>query len=528
MILRAFVILFILLQTAHAGQRPYWVFLEPDENMKQVKLTPRGEQRLLRRGKSTPPGNNAVSPAQIQQLRDLGYPIRRSSRWLNAVSITIGDPLQISQIRSLPFVKDLAPVASFPKKRTTTEIYPQVIHRSADGLYGQSATQNEMLDIPQIHTLGYDGSNVLIGVFDTGFLLDHPVFASMNVVAQYDFIDGEVNASGPGEDHGINVLSVLGGYVPDQLVGPAYNANYLLARTEDYNSESRAEEDNWVAALEWADSLGVDVINSSLNYFQDFDDPGEDYPFSALDGQTTICAQAANIAAQRGILIVNAAGNEGPGTSSLWPPADSPHVLAVGSVNSQGDISYFSGRGPTYDGRTKPDVVAQGSLVYMATGTSRYAFGNGTSFSAPQIAGLAALVLQAHPTLAPDSMISLFRIYGDNQPSPDNTFGWGIPTMTSLFSQRIVSSATNCLVYPNPVSSEYLRMILPTPVDQIDPQGHLYNIKGQQVASLELVQENETTIVAHLPRGMNVANQLFVMSVTSGNKTFSGKFIYLR
>lgn len=496
--------------------------------MQPVQLTPRAELRLQQRGNPTWSRHTAVSPQYLQQLRDMGYHIRHSSRWLNAVSIHIDDATQISRLNSLPFVKAVTPVASFPTKRSLPYMHPQGLHRSTDDLYGQSNMQNEMLDIPQIHMMGYDGSDVLIGVFDTGFLLDHPVFASMDVLAQYDFIDHEVNASGPGEDHGTNVLSVLGGYVPDELVGPAYNASYLLARTEDYYSESRAEEDNWVAALEWADSLGVDVINSSLNYFQDFDDPEEDYPLSALDGQTTICAQAANIAAARGILIVNAAGNEGPGTSTLWPPADSPHVLAVGAVNGNGDIAYFSGRGPTYDGRTKPDVVALGSLVYMATGANRYTFGNGTSFSAPQIAGLAALVLQAHPTLIPDSMITLFRGNGDRQVNPDNIYGWGIPNLTPLFSQRYVSSATNCLIYPNPISNEDPRMVLPTPVKQIDPVGKLYNIRGRFVATLQLTRENEITVVAHIPRGIQLANQLYIISMTSGSKVFSGKLIHLR
>jgi len=511
-----------------AGETPLWVFLESDPHSTSVQLTPRAQARLSQRGSLKATGNTAVSPLHLAQLRAAGYKIRHASRFLNAVSVVIDNKTQVSELERLSFVKSTTPVGRSPLRTHDETVQTTNLERSASLAYGASAGQNEMLNIHTIHNLGYDGDGVLVGVFDTGFLMDHQALSSLDVLAQYDFIDNEVDASGLGHEHGINVLSVLAGYAPGELIGPAHGASYLLARTEDHYSESRAEEDNWVAALEWADSLGVDIINSSLNYFQDFDDPTEDYPLSALDGQTTIVAQAANIAASRGILVVNSAGNEGPGASSLWPPADSPHVLAVGAVSDKKSISYFSGRGPTYDGRTKPDVVAQGSSVFMATGVSGYTYGNGTSFSAPLVAGLATLLLQAHPQLKPDSIISLFRRHGDNSETPDNSYGWGIPDLTGQFTEIRTSQSKNCIVYPNPVDAGDFRMVLSEAVVILSEYATLYDIRGRVIARVEADLESAKIVKVSIPTGMVLESQLMILSVRSGDTCYAGKFIFLK
>ena len=491
-------------------------------------MTPRAEQRLQLRGSKNPFGKYAVSESYLDQLRAAGYQIRHTSRFLNAVSIIIDDPSQLSELQALPFVLSIKPVARHPRDRNESFSDASHLGRPSTLSYGASATQNEMLNIPEIHNLGYDGSGIIVGVFDTGFLTDHPAFDNLDILAQYDFIDDEMDASGPGHEHGINVLSAIGGYLPGELIGPAYKATYLVARTEDAYSESRSEEDNWVAALEWADSLGVDIISTSLNYFQDFDDPSEDYPFSALDGQTTISAMAANIAASRGILVVNSAGNEGSSASSIWPPSDSPHVLSVGSVNSQQEISYFSGRGPTYDGRIKPDVVAQGSLVYMASGSNGYIRGNGTSFSAPQIAGLAAMLLQAQPSLAPDSVIAIFKNQGDNASAPNNSYGWGIPDLTTQFAKLRPGNSKNCMVYPNPGGYGDIQMVLSGSISTAPEMATLYDIRGREIAHLSVTLESGNIVKINIPFSLNLANQLIIVSVKTGDKFFSGKFVFLK
>ncbi len=521
------ILLITITCTLSAGETPLWVFLEPDPNTTPVQLTPRAQKRLSQRGSVNTVGSTAVSELHLAQLRAAGYKIRHASRFLNAVSVVIDNKIQVSELQNLSFVRSTAPVGRSPIRTNDETERVTTLGRSSSLDYGASAGQNEMLNIPYIHNLGYDATDVRIGVFDTGFLTDHPVFDGMDIAAQYDFIDHEVDASGLGHEHGINVLSAIGGHYPGELIGPAYKASFLLARTEDSYSESRAEEDNWVAALEWADSLGVDIISSSLNYFQDFDDPNEDYPISALDGQTTICARAANIAADRGILVVNSAGNEGSSASSLWPPADSPHVLSVGAVNPQAEISYFSGRGPTFDGRIKPDVVAQGSLVYMAAGVKGFTRGNGTSFSAPQIAGLAALLLQARPQLTPDSIISIFQNHGDNNDTPDNDYGWGIPDLTSLFPRLKTRSSKNCIVYPNPGQVGEIRMILSEAVQELPALATLYDIRGREIAVLSITQNSNDLVKMTIPSSLGLANQLMIISVQGSKSTYSGKFLFL-
>lgn len=528
MMFKGLILFLIMAYSLESAPKPYWVFLEKGNPVESVMLTPRAEVRIKNRGKNERSGDQPISEHHLAQIRAAGFPIRHASRFLHAVSVLVENPEKLQTLRALPIVRAIRPVARYPLDRKESTAHNETLHKCASNDYGPSITQNEMLNIPLIHNRDYDGSGVLVAVFDTGFLLDHPVFDALEVQAQYDFIDNESDASGLGHEHGINVLSVLAGYHPGKLIGPAYGATYLLARTEDDYSESRAEEDNWVAALEWADSLGVDVVNSSLNYFDEFDDPNENYPPSALDGQTTLCAQAANIAAQRGILIVNSAGNEGPGASSLWPPADSPNVLAVGSVNQQNSISYFSGRGPTFDGRIKPDVTALGSTVYMATGVNGYTYGNGTSFSAPQIAGLAALLLQADPYLSPDSIISIFKQSGEKADSPDNDHGWGIPDLTGYFREQSKSSAKNCLVYPNPGRAGEIRMVLPEPISEPPDFATLYDIRGRVLLSLNIDLEAGHLVKVTIPSTIELADQLVILSMRTSTQTYAGKLVLLK
>ena len=523
---RSFISLLFVISTVNAGDKPHWVFLESEPTPTQVQLTNRATQRLLTRGSMNTPGNLKVSESYLAQLREAGYQIRHTSRFLNAVSVVIKNDDQLATLHEFPFVQSIAPVAQHPQRIEEISNETMLARSSALG-YGQSEGQNEMLNIPQIHRYGYDGSGIMVGVFDTGFLTEHPAFNGIDIQAQYDFVDHEVDASGPGYGHGINVLSAIGGYDPGELIGPAYQATFLLARTEEVSTESRTEEDNWVAALEWADSLGVDIITTSLNYFLQFDDPNENYPPSALDGQTTIIARAANIAAERGILVVNSAGNEGPSASSIWPPSDSPHVLSVGAVDTQQEIAYFSGRGPTYDGRIKPNIVAQGSLVYMASGVDGYIRGNGTSFAAPQIAGLAALLLQAHPQLSPDSVIAIFEEHGDRAFAPNNTYGWGIPDISSLFPNLNGSTSKNCLIYPNPGQSGEIRRVLSNAVSELSELATLYDIRGREITALTITQESERIIKISIPASLGLASQLMILSVKSGDRVFAGKFIFL-
>ncbi len=527
MFLTRVILLSLAVLTFGLADNPYWVFFEDNLTETKVQLTTRAEVRLMTRGALVTRGNLAVSPEHLAELRLAGYKIRQTSRFLNAVSLAVENAGDLEELTRFPFIKSIKPVALRVLTAPDQELQSPQLSRSSGRPYGPSLTQNELLHIPEIHDLGYDGSGILIGVFDTGFNTDHPAFDLLDIQAQYDFVDDEIDPSGSGHEHGINVLSVLGGYYPDQVIGPAFGASYLLARTENVASESRAEEDNWVAALEWADSLGVDIISSSLNY-RDFDGTVDDYPDSAIDGMTAIISKAANIAAERGILVVNSAGNEGSAPGSIWPPADSPHVLGVGAITATGAISYFSSRGPTYDGRIKPDVVAMGSSVYMASGANSFRHGNGTSFSAPLTSGLAALLLQAHPELAPDSIITLFQQNGNQATNPDNDLGYGIPDLRQFFQNPPDRESANILVYPNPSSSHVVNMVLPNPLAGQVETGNLINIRGQKIASLIVEPISQHTVQVTLPGNIVLADQLYVITLQAADRIYSGKLVYIK
>lgn len=516
----------LLLNTAHA--RLYWVFLVDDPGRPPAVISEKAADRVALRGNLRIPGSKLVLPDHIAEIEFLGFKIKTASRFLNAVSVDVQSEEDIYTLKQLPFVIDMQPVGQRPSRKPVAFDSETSLARITQFEYGDSYTQNAMLGIPALHNYGYDGAGVLIGIFDTGFNQVHPAFDAMDIVKTYDFVDQEVDVTTTYlSNHGDDVLSVIGGYAPGELIGPAYGASYLLARTENIGSETRQEEHNWMAAVEWADSLGVDIISSSLVYF-DFDGTGEDYPISALDGQTTIVAQAANIAAARGILVVNANGNDGPGDMTLWPPADSPDVLSVGAVGPDEVITGFSGRGPTYDGRIKPDVVAQGSSVQMVSGTSGYKLGQGTSYSTPAVAGLAALLLQAAPDISPDSIISIFKANGDRASNPDNIYGYGIPQFAYLFEPIGGDQFLNNLTFPNPSTYDFIHLVLPHRIPGDVDDAKLYNIRGQYLGELAVEKVSGTTLRLNLPDDTLLADQLLIASVRIDDKRYTGKFVYIK
>lgn len=527
------ILLFVLIISSASAKR-YWVFFKDDPARPPVQLTEQARIRMAQRGLSSAPGGRAVSELYLRILRDSGYHIRTISRFLNAVSLEVVDQEQLQQLKDLPFVTSVTAVASRVARTPVNPADMTRLARSSLTDYGPSLTQNEILDIPVIHDYGYDGSGVLIAVFDTGFNIDHPVFNRINIIDEYDFVEKDDDPykhcpDDPDEycpdEHGSQVLSAMAGYYPGELIGPAYGADFLLARTEDVSSETRVEEDNWVAAMEWADSLGADIISASLNY-KDFDGTADDYPYESIDGKTAIVTRAANIAASRGILVINSMGNDGPANGSVWPPADSPHVLGVGAINAAGDIAGFSSRGPTYDRRTKPDVVAMGSSVYIIRSADAYRTGSGTSFATPQIAGLAALLLQSRPSLHPDTVITVFHENSDRSDQPDNTYGYGVPKLSGLFS--LLNISTRGLIYPNPSTSGTVRMVISQPIATQAGQGKLFDIRGRFLGLLDVHAISDSAVELELPHAKPWENQLFIVTVEFGGKTYSGKFVYIK
>ncbi len=379
-------------------------------------------------------GDLPVYQGYIDQVSASGATMRRASRWLNAASFR-APVTAIDAINELPFVAKIRPVATFirePVETSPVPLEPIYISPEKSALdYGISFGQLDQINVPAVHDQGFNGSGVIVGMFDTGYRKDHEAFATAytegRVLAEWDFIfdDGntqnEVDDSSNQHNHGTITWSVLGGQVSGRLYGPAYGASFILAKTEYVPTETQVEEDNWAAAVEWADSFGADVISSSLSY-------SDWYTYADYDGETAVTTIAANTATAYGIVVANSMGNSGPASGTLGAPADAFEILSVGAVNSSGGIANFSSRGPTADGRIKPEVCAQGVSTYSASAfsTSTYTYASGTSLSCPLTAGCAAVLLSARPSLTPQ-MVRLALMHTASQADdPDNTYGWGI------------------------------------------------------------------------------------------------------
>ncbi len=395
---------------------------------------------LERRRKVAAPGRSLVDLRDVPLARSYldavsatGARPRRASRWLNAASFD-ATAEQIREIGNLPFVARLELVATFSRRDDSlpaAEVQAPSARDAAEGSigYGLSTGALEQINVPPVHELGLTGSGVIIGQLDSGFVLSHENLQHIPIVAAYDFVHDDDNVEWePGDHewqdrHGTQVLSTMAGFTDGVQVGPAFGASVILAMTEDTGSETQVEEDNWVAAVEWVESLGADVVNSSLGYYYW-------YTWEDLDGDTAVTTVAADLAVERGITVVTSAGNQRG--DDQWPyltaPADGDSVIACAAVDIDGGIAYFSSPGPTYDGRIKPDLSALGVNVPMASyySDSGYMTANGTSFASPLIAGVATLMLERVPGLTPMEVLEALRVTASMAGTPGNDYGWGI------------------------------------------------------------------------------------------------------
>ncbi|HSW54524.1 MAG TPA: S8 family serine peptidase [Ignavibacteriaceae bacterium] len=383
-----------------------------------------------------------VNSDYIEQVKSQGLKVKWPSKWLNAVSGSVNKN-ELEQIVLLPFVKKLDIVYKL-KKGYQPENDPNYIiqkplesdqpvgENSYD--YGASFAQLQQINVPAAHDSGFTGQGVTICVMDAGFnRLSHDAFLTMNIIAAWDFVNndpnvGDENDMGEGS-HGTMTLSNIGGFASGHLIGPAFNSDYILAKTENTDSETPIEEDNWIAAMEWADSIGVDVTSTSLGYLS-YDPPYPSYTWEDMDGNTTVITNGADYAASIGIVVVNSAGNYGYNSShnTLGAPADGDSVITAGAVNSSGSRVSFSSVGPTIDGRIKPDIMALGSgnVVASPSNDHNYTTASGTSFSCPLSAGVAALILCSNPNLTPMQVRDAMRNTASKNSNPDNLYGWGI------------------------------------------------------------------------------------------------------
>ncbi len=474
-----------VLRAAEAGQ-PIWVFLSdkrPPDHAVTLDgggwISPRAARRIAVRGGPYDTYRDWPIDSEYRKaLEARGLRIRTESRWLNAVSGTITHA-QLDKLALLPCVQSVQPVAIY--HRPPIGIPGEEITRPTSGLgktsafdYGNSLEQIKTIQVDELHATGLTGDSVMIGFLDTGFSLGIDALHTTKVIATWDFInnDSDVGDQDTAQmSHGTSTLSLCGGFAPGTLIGVAPDAEYALAKTEVVTSETKIEEDYWVRGLWWADSLGCDIVSSSLGYV-------DWYSPSQLDGNTAVTTKAADLVAERGLLVVNAAGNEG--ARGLIAPADGKLVLTVGASDFSGTPTGFSSRGPTADGRIKPDVMAPGQGIWVATPRdSGYTYSNGTSFATPLVAGVCALLLQKDPALKPQQVIGLLRRTATQADHPDNASGWGVVHAAEAASQPVADTASLIEAWPNPFADS-VKIVTP---DSGSATLRVFTVAGQPVYS---------------------------------------------
>ncbi len=404
-------------------------------------LSPRAIQRRMKSGIAIQESDLPVNETYVQAIKETGAKIHSSSKWMNSV-LVIANKKQIEDISKLGFVKNTIHVgfSRKPKKRKDPFEFPNELYTPLEDRYGFAQLQIKMMLGHIIHLFGYEGEGVLVGVLDGGFTNADvmPFFDSLRVDGRMlpckDIVHGDDYAY---EDstHGSQVLSTMGANLPGLMVGTAPGASYICIKTEEMGAENPVEEEYWIRGLEYADSLGVDVVNSSLGYTS-FDMKKSNHEKSKLDGKTYRGSIAATIAASKGILVVSSAGNEGDGSwEKIGVPADAEDILTIGAVDGAGNKADFSSMGPTADGRIKPEVSAMGERAAVASTRDYGVYGtNGTSFSSPILAGMAATLWSAFPNRSNMEIKESIIASGSQSMKPDSLLGYGIPDFTKAYA----------------------------------------------------------------------------------------------
>lgn len=396
-------------------------------------LSQRSIDRRKRQGIPVDLTDLPVAPAYEKQVTEAGIEIVGKSKWNNTLLIRIHKDKELRKLEGLEFITKRKKVFQAPdsvSQRMRSNVRNGLNEWSqGDEFYGAADAQLKSLNGKKLHENGYRGKGMMIAVFDGGFMNADkiPALHKIKLAGVKDFVVPESKSVFGEMEHGTMVLSTMAANAPDFYVGVAPEAQYLLIRCEDERTESLAEEDYWASAAEYADSCGVDVINSSLGY-HGFDDSSMNHHYYEQDGNTALISRTASMCADKGIVCVNSAGNDGMGSwKKINFPADAKDILTVGSINEHGMNAAFSAVGPTVDGRIKPDVMAFGSPTCVITGRGSIINDNGTSFSSPLVAGMVACLWQALPGKTAKQIIKLVKLAGDNQQHPDNVFGYGVP-----------------------------------------------------------------------------------------------------
>ncbi len=403
------------------------------------------EKAIARRQKQNLPIDSTDLPVcrkYVDEIRNQGVNIVVTGKWENFVTVSCNDSTLIDRIAALPFVRTtekvwIAPKAGSPTMSTTRDslINKPTVH--PDSIYGLAINQIQLSNGDKLHDAGFKGQGMTIAVIDAGFHNADKIEAMKNIriLGTKDFVNPQADIFAE-SSHGMMVLSCIGMNQPNVMTGTAPEASFWLLRSEDEYSEHLVEQDYWAAAVEFADSVGVDVLNTSLGYYS-FDDKSKDYKYRDLDGHHALMSRQASRIADKGMVLVCSAGNSGMGSwKKITPPGDADNVLTVGAIDKKAILAPFSSIGNTADGRVKPDVMAVGlgSDVMGTNGNQGKA--NGTSFSSPIMCGMVTCLWQAHPELTAKELIELVRKSGDRAAFPDNIYGYGVPDIWKAYGNN--------------------------------------------------------------------------------------------
>ena len=497
----------------------YWVYFSDKEGIAyqidqpEQFLSDRSINRRAMQGLAVDRLDLPVNPAYLQEIKAMGVEIRHVSRWLNGIAMINMDETAFQQVLQKPFTETVPwePVTDdlyFPQKSGQARFDPPLDIAPAFD-YGVAREQVEMVRTNDLHELGYTGSGVWIGVLDAGFYnVDSlPSFIQLidegRILGTRNYVN-ETSIYRQSSSHGMSVLSIMAGQWDGFLMGTAPHASYLLCMTENSAQETRIEEIAWIEAAEYADSLGVDVLNTSLRY-SDFDGVIYDYTYGDMDGKSTYISKAASLTASRGMILCTSAGNEG---NNDWyyiaAPADATDILAVGAVDSTNLIANFSSRGPSFDARIKPDITAMGKATGVQHRSGGLARGNGTSFSSPVMTGSVAALWQAFPELPAREMIYKIRQSGHRSARPDAIYGFGTPNM--LYAYHTITriparfSTGEVEVWPNP-AGEHIMIRIPESGEQLV---RIYDLNGRVACSLQMQLPGEMDLPETLISGIYI------------------------
>ncbi|PKP31079.1 MAG: hypothetical protein CVT99_10495 [Bacteroidetes bacterium HGW-Bacteroidetes-16] len=505
-------------------------------------LTQRAIDRRTKQGITIDEKDIPVNPQYLQGVAEIGVELLNATRWLNGVTIFTANPDLITQIEALPYVASTRsffinksaknkPFFEVEEMLATEHEHITPSNRGVSTLnYGSAYGQIEQLNGINLHDKGFQGQGMVIGVLDAGFEFAdiHPAFDSLfangQILGTKDFVNPGGNVYTE-HYHGKSVLSCMGANLPGEMIGTAPKASYWLLRTEDAPTENFIEEFNWLSGAEYADSVGVDVINSSLSY-AGYDMPEWDNTYEDLDGNTAISTQAADIAAAKGILICNSAGNSGD-SGFPWngAPADADSVMSIGAVWLDDTRVSFSSIGPTVDGRIKPTVMACGAGATVASGSDGIDAGGGfgTSFASPIMTGMVTCLWQAFPELNVMALQEVIKQSGSTALNPDNYMGWGIPDfvkaswlITSVNPPKEGNNQLIRMVTPNPFSNQVSVVLNLDKTEVVD--FILTTLNGTAVTQLSQRLSpgnnriNLDEVLANMPSGM------YFLRVTTTNK----------